>query len=440
MGEPALDVGHFTLARRGFVIALVARGRPDIAVHQPVFLATGLASLGIDDVVGGRVQEDGTVFLLPLLHIGEGPQGFDHMGIGIDDLERHGFLPGLGPERPVICPQDRPSGSRFQVGEAGSGPPSGFGCSWPVTGVCRRPCHAIERQMCRESSSDGACIRREHGETGIMNFHNQLALVGAILAIAWPSGSAHALEDWNSVLAQARQEGLVVVHGAPGKSYADAMVRAFNKAHPDIRVQFSGASNRTDVPKLLRERKASIYAWDVWVSGAGTAVSRLKPQGIFQPLRQYLRKETMEDKHWHGEFGAGWMDNEKQFFYSFEGTVQNPVSVNWEFVKKSSITSIKDLLKPEFAGKIIWHDPRFNGSGNGASQTLFVNFGEDFLRAFYRQKIVYATNRRQIADWVVRGRYPIALGLDENDVKVFQSQGLGKQIEPLPEVSTRSSS
>jgi iron(III) transport system substrate-binding protein len=266
-----------------------------------------------------------------------------------------------------------------------------------------------------------------------MDFHFRAALVGLILAIAWPSGSAHALDDWNSVLEKARQEGLVVVHGAPGKSYADAMVGAFNKAHPDIRVQFSGASNRTDVPKLLRERKASIYAWDVWVSGAGTAVSRLKPQGIFQPLRQYLRKKTMEDKHWHGGFDAGWMDNEKQFFYSFEGTVQNPVSVNWEFVKKSSITSIKDLLKPEFAGKIIWHDPRFNGSGNGASQTLFVNFGEDFLRAFYRQKIVYATNRRQIADWVVRGRYPIALGLDENDVKVFQSQGLGKNIEPLPD-------
>jgi iron(III) transport system substrate-binding protein len=266
-----------------------------------------------------------------------------------------------------------------------------------------------------------------------MGFRFRTALVGIFLAMAWPAGWANALDDWNSVVAKARQEGLVVVHGAPGKSYAEAMVAAFNKVHPEIRVQFSGASNRTDVPKLLRERKANIYAWDVWVSGAGTAVSRLKPQGIFQPLRQFLRKETTEDKHWHGGFDAGWMDNEKQFFYSFEGTVQNPISVNWEFVKKASITSVKDLLKPEFAGKIIWHDPRFNGSGNGASQTLFVNFGEEFLRAFYRQKIVYATNRRQIADWVVRGRYPIALGLDENDVKVFQEQGLGKQIEPLPD-------
>ncbi len=259
-------------------------------------------------------------------------------------------------------------------------------------------------------------------------------VAGLSLAMSIPvAAQSMAINDWNGVVAKAKQEGLVVVHGAPGRRYAEVFVKAFNKAYPDIRVQFSGASNRTDVPKLLRERKANIYAWDVWVSGPSTAVSRLKPRGIFQPLRQYLRPETMEDRNWHNGFNAGWMDNEKKFFYSFEGTVQNPISVNWDFVKKEQITSIKDLLKPEFAGKIVWHDPRYNGSGNGASQTLAANFGDDFLRAFFKQKIVFTTNRRQVADWVVRGRHPIALGLDENDVGVFQEQGLGKNIGPLPD-------
>lgn len=256
-------------------------------------------------------------------------------------------------------------------------------------------------------------------------------------ALALPGFAAKAaaldLSDWNAVVAKAKQEGLVVVHGAPGRTYADVMVKSFNKVYPEIRVQFSGASNRVDVPKLLRERKANIYAWDVWVSGPSTAVARLKPQGVFQPLRDFLRKETMEDRHWHGGFEAGWMDNDKKFFYSFEGTVQNPISVNWDFIKKDAIKTYEDLLKPEFAGKIVWHDPRYNGSGNGASQTLFVNFGEAFLRKFMSQKIVYTTNRRQIADWVVRGRHPIALGLDENDVKVFQEQGLAKNIGTLPD-------
>lgn len=257
------------------------------------------------------------------------------------------------------------------------------------------------------------------------------ALAATILA--WPVSEARALDDWNTVLAKAREEGTVVVHGAPGKRYAEALVGAFNKAHPDIRVQFSGASGRVDTPKLLRERKANIYAWDVWISGPSTAVGRLKPLGVFQPLRQYLTKDTMDDKHWQGGFDAGWMDVEKKYYYTFDGTTQNPIQVNWDFVKKSSITSIKDLLKPEFAGKIVWDDPRFNGSGNGSSQTIYENFGEDFLRALYKQKIVFVTNRRQLAEWVVRGRYPIGIGVGENDLAVFQKQGLGKNVEPLPD-------
>lgn len=266
-----------------------------------------------------------------------------------------------------------------------------------------------------------------------MNFSRYIAGAGAALAITLMSGGAQALEDWNTVLTKARQEGIVVVHGAPGKRYADALVGAFNKAHPDIRVQFSGASNRTDVPKLLRERKAGIFAWDVWVSGPSTAVGRLKPLGVFQPLQPFLTKDTMDDKHWAGGFDAGWMDVEKKFFYTFDGTTQNPIQINHDFIKKGQITSIKDLLKPEFAGKIVWDDPRFNGSGNGSSQTIYENLGEDFLRALYRQKIVFTTNRRQLAEWVVRGRYPIGIGLGENDLAVFQKQGLGTNVGPLPD-------
>lgn len=259
------------------------------------------------------------------------------------------------------------------------------------------------------------------------------ATIATALILGLSASSALALDDWNTVLAKAKQEGVVVVHGAPGKRYAEALVTAFNKAYPDIKVQFSGASNRTDVPKLLRERKANIFAWDVWVSGPSTAVGRLKPLGVFQPLTPFLTKETMDDKHWAGGFADGWMDIEKKFFYSFDGTTQNPIQINYDVIKEGSITSIQDLLKPEFAGKIVWDDPRFNGSGNGSSQTLYENFGEDFLRAMYRQKIVYVTNRRQLAEWVVRGRYPIGIGIGENDLAVFQAQGLGKNVKPLPD-------
>jgi iron(III) transport system substrate-binding protein len=269
-----------------------------------------------------------------------------------------------------------------------------------------------------------------------LNFRYPAVAAAMLACLAGaPAFAANAIDisDWPAVVAKAKQEGVVVVHGAPGKSYFQVFVTAFSKAYPDIKVQFSGASNRTDVPKLLRERKANIYAWDVWASGPSTALRTLKPEGVFQPLKPILRPEITDDSKWLGGFGAGWMDVDKNLFYSFDGTVQHPIIVNWDVVSHSALSKASDLLKPEFAGKISWDDPRGGGSGNGASQTLFQNFGKDFLVKLYGHNVVYSNNKRQQAEWIVRGRYPIAIGLDGAQLELFQNQGIGKNTEPVPD-------
>jgi iron(III) transport system substrate-binding protein len=256
-----------------------------------------------------------------------------------------------------------------------------------------------------------------------------------MLSAAAPSDAwaQSAVQDWPAVVAKAKKEGVVVVHGAPGKSYGDVFTKAFNKAYPDIKVQFSGASNRTDVPKLLRERKANIYAWDVWSSGPETALGVLKPEGVFQPMTPILRPETTDDNKWNGGFAVGWTDSEEKYFYAFDGTLEDPIMVNWDVVPKSALTSVADLLKPQFSGKIVWDDPRLGGSGNSASQTIYQNTGEEVLSKLYAHNVVYTTNKRQMAEWVVRGRYPIGLGLDRAQLKIFQDQGIGKNVGPVPD-------
>jgi iron(III) transport system substrate-binding protein len=240
-------------------------------------------------------------------------------------------------------------------------------------------------------------------------------------------------DDWATVLANARKEGVVVVHGTPGKSYNAASVAGFNKSYPDIKVQFSGVAGAAEVPKVIRERQAGIFEWDVWIGGSTSALGPLKESGFFQPLRPILRPEIMADDKWVNGFDAGWMDLEKKIYYSFDGTIQNPILVNWDFVKKDSLKSLLDLTTPAFAGKIVSHDPRVNGTGNGASQTLVANIGMDGLIAFYKNQVTYTTNGHQIAEWVVRGRYPIGMGFEPNELAEFQSQGLGKNISPLPD-------
>jgi len=260
----------------------------------------------------------------------------------------------------------------------------------------------------------------------------KLSTIAAVLvaAMSVAAGSAGA-NDWETIVANAKKEGVVVVHGMPGRNYHAAMVPAFNKYYPDIKVKFTASGGSAEVPKVLRERQAGIYEWDVWLGGSSSAFGSLKEAGFFQPLRPILRPEITADDKWSGGFDDGFLDTEKKIFYSFDGTIQNPVMVNWDFVKKDAIKSLSDLAKPEFGGKIVAFDPRIPGTGIGTAQTLYRNVGRDGLISIYKNNVVYVNNATQLIEWMVRGRHPIGLAYDHPVLQQFRDQGLGTNIGPL---------
>jgi ABC-type Fe3+ transport system substrate-binding protein len=113
----------------------------------------------------------------------------------------------------------------------------------------------------------------------------------------------------------------------------------------------------------------------------------------------------------------------------FEATVTPMLTVNWDLISHDQLKTYDDLLKPEFAGKIVWDDPRLPGQGVSTAQRFLVNFGPDWLkRLFAGQKIAYIANPRQLAEWVVSGKYPIGIGVAPQELKIFQQQGLGKNV------------
>src|SRR3954469_12527388 len=79
-----------------------------------------------------------------------------------------------------------------------------------------------------------------------------------------------AAPDPAATLKAAQAETTVVVHGPPGRAYEAALTKAFEQDNPGIKVEYSGANNRTAVPKLFRERDAGLFLWDVWISGPAT--------------------------------------------------------------------------------------------------------------------------------------------------------------------------
>jgi len=252
-------------------------------------------------------------------------------------------------------------------------------------------------------------------------------------ALIWAQPQTVAAASWDETVAAAVAEGEVDVHGGPGKLYEQVLTEGFKQAFPRIKMNFSGQSGRDAIPQILREREAGIYHWDVYVGGTSSVMGSLKPTGALAPIRPNLiLPDVLDDRNWLDGFDAGFMDNDKTYMYGFQAEATPTVMVNWDFIKRADLKTYQDLLKPEFAGKIVWDDPRLPGAGSAAGARFIVNFGADFLkRLFTEQKIVYVGNTRQNAEWVVRGRYPIGLGTGTEELVPFQQQGLGKNVAPL---------
>jgi iron(III) transport system substrate-binding protein len=263
-----------------------------------------------------------------------------------------------------------------------------------------------------------------------MNLAARIGTIVALFGIASVPVAFAQTPVWEDVVKAAEAEGEVAVRGAPGRNYEEALATAFRRAYPKIKLNFTGTAGRDTIPQMLREREAGVYTWDVFVGGASSVLPTLKPAGALAPLRPALiLPEVLDDKAWINGFDAGWMDNEKKFNFGFDLSWDPMFTVNWDLVKRDDLKTYDDLLKPQFARKIVATDPRVSGEGSVSAAVLALNFGDDFLkRLFGAQQVTFTTNRRQNAEWVVRGRYPIGFATGAEEIENFQREGLGKNI------------
>jgi ABC-type Fe3+ transport system substrate-binding protein len=104
------------------------------------------------------------------------------------------------------------------------------------------------------------------------------------------------------------------------------------------------------------------------------------------------------------------------------------VFINTQFLKKGAITTWKDLLSPEYKGKIAGFDPRRGGQGQAIAAYALQLFGADFVKQlFIGQNVSYTADRRQLGDWLARGTYPIAIAVATREIE--EARALGIPIE-----------
>ena len=249
--------------------------------------------------------------------------------------------------------------------------------------------------------------------------------------------------DWPQVIAAAKKEGKVVVNTFPGDGYKRAL-KSFTQAFPDIKLEHTGLHSQDFAPRILQERQASLYTWDVATIPTSTALQVLRPAGVWDPVRPVLvLPEVTDDAGWEGGYERGFtVVKDRALAYGFCAVRGSGITINTDLVKDEP-KGLTDLLNPKWKGKLLLPDVRTMGDSFWAMTSARLNLGDDIIKKlFVDQEPALSRDTRQIAEFMVRGRYPIALGVNPLLLSQFQRQGLGKNLKTFhfPEMDTFNSS
>ncbi len=228
---------------------------------------------------------------------------------------------------------------------------------------------------------------------------------------------------WDKLVADAKKEGKVVIIAPPDPQVREALPTAF-KAKYGITVEYLGGRSTETAARLRTERASGIYSVDIALSGIQTMATVFHREKMLDPLKPVLmHPDVIDGSKWKS--GKPWfMDPEEQYVLRLFSTLGAFFYINTDKVKPDEIKFFRDLLDPKWKGKIAAHDPTVSGTGSTDAARLYVQFGEDFVKKFYvDQKPAISRDRRQITDWLVRGNYPIAFGVEDDDLEKLRAEG-----------------
>jgi iron(III) transport system substrate-binding protein len=237
-------------------------------------------------------------------------------------------------------------------------------------------------------------------------------------------------DTWESMATEARKEGTVVVVTNPGQTYRDALA-SFTKAFPGVSVEVLGGFGGDASSRVVAERGAGQFLLDVWLAGIPPVVFDLLPIQAVVPLKPVLLSEIQDDSKWRGGFDAGWRDAGKQLIYAFQGEQEREFFVNRAVVPEWELNSVEQLVEPKWKGKISWFDPRRTGGGNGPAAHVLYRKGEPFLRQLLANDLTLTADPRQQLDWLVRGQYPVTVGVSNSLLNEYQGLGLTKDVAQI---------
>jgi iron(III) transport system substrate-binding protein len=163
-------------------------------------------------------------------------------------------------------------------------------------------------------------------------------LAGAAFALSIAAGESAAQANWKDIVAAAQKEGRVVVFSAQGPSVMERIKADFEKTYPGIALEQTRMSSGPMMSKLDQERATGADGGDVTITTEMIWLEdRLRDGGLKAPV---------------GPNAAGWPPA-----FMLKGSIPvlalEPFGIAYNTnLVKSPIAGYRDLLRPEFSGKV----------------------------------------------------------------------------------------
>jgi iron(III) transport system substrate-binding protein len=249
--------------------------------------------------------------------------------------------------------------------------------------------------------------------------------------------------EWEQTLRAAKKEGRVAVISDATTDVRDALTGPFTEKY-GIAVDYFGVQGREIGPRVGAERKAGQYLWDVYIHGTTTGLTVMNPMGAFDPLEPALISPDVKDpQNWRNGI-LEFIDTGRRILVT-TARQRGTIFINSDLVDPKEFKSYKDLLNPNWKGKLAMDDPSRSGPGQATFTFFYLHpeLGPNFIRALAKQEITSLKDYAQEANMVGQGRYPVLIGTADFAVIARVRQGVPvKIIDPrqLKEGSDVSSS
>lgn len=231
---------------------------------------------------------------------------------------------------------------------------------------------------------------------------------------------------WDKLAESARREGTLVVYGPGAYEVRLGLAEPFQRKY-GVNVETLALRGAENSARIFSERRAGIYIPDLSFGGATTLITDLKPAGVLDTisptllLPEFLDPSDLKKNWWGGELR--YVDKGK-YILSFSLYPSPGLAINTDLVKSPDIVSYFDLLNSKWKGKILWNDPTLAGTGLrwfGMVGRKIMNW--DFLRELTKQEPVIIRDQRLQAEWLARGRYPVAISPNNSYMRPFFEAG-----------------